>query len=160
MPDFFIVLNEISQLWFSNIKDEMKLHKLLYFAQRETIAILGQPMFDAEFEGWKHGPVCRKIREAFTESGIDAAYTGISFDSAYIVRNVIEEYGVLETWQLRNLSHREISWKNSRIGLNNNEAGVVTLKLSDIRIDAQKVRPYDHIWDMYYDEFDEVESMS
>ena len=23
------------------------------------------------------------------------------------------------------------------------------------RIDAQKVRPYDHVWDMYYDEFED-----
>ena len=37
--------------------DEMKLHKLLYFTQRETFAILGKPAFDSDFEGWKYGPV-------------------------------------------------------------------------------------------------------
>ena len=31
--------------------DEMKLHKLLYYVQRESLAILGVPMFDAEFKG-------------------------------------------------------------------------------------------------------------
>ncbi len=29
--------------------------------------------------------------------------------------------------------------------------------MDDIRKDAEKVRPYDPIWDMYYDEFDNVE---
>lgn len=29
--------------------------------------------------------------------------------------------------------------------------------LEDIRKDAEKVRPYDSVWDMYYDEFDELE---
>jgi hypothetical protein len=37
------------------------------------------------------------------------------------------------------------------------EKGIRELSLDDIRIDAEKVRPYDHVWDMYYDEFEDVE---
>ena len=33
----------------------------------------------------------------------------------------------------------------------------MALSLDDIREDAKKVRPYDHIFDMYYDEFDDAE---
>ena len=33
--------------------DEMKLQKLLYFSQRESLAILNKPMFSEKFEGWK-----------------------------------------------------------------------------------------------------------
>ena len=40
--------------------DEMKLHKLLYFAQRESFAITDAPLFEGEFEGWKYA----LIREA------------------------------------------------------------------------------------------------
>ena len=29
--------------------DEMKLHKLLYFVQRESYALLGKPMFNEDF---------------------------------------------------------------------------------------------------------------
>ena len=32
--------------------DELKLHKLLYFVQRETIAITGNPMFKEDLQGW------------------------------------------------------------------------------------------------------------
>ena len=32
--------------------DEMKLQKLLYFSQRESLAILNKPMFSEKFEGW------------------------------------------------------------------------------------------------------------
>lgn len=35
--------------------------------------------------------------------------------------------------------------------------GCFELKLDDIREDAKMVRPYDHVWDMYYDEFDDYE---
>ena len=52
--------------------DQMKLHKLLYFAQRESFAITGKPLFSEELEGWKYGPVSPKVRAYFTEDGIAA----------------------------------------------------------------------------------------
>ena len=51
--------------------DEMKLHKLLYLVQRESIAITGEPMFAECFEGWKYGPVCREVRMNYTEDGMN-----------------------------------------------------------------------------------------
>jgi len=139
--------------------DEMKLQKLLYYTQRESLAIKGEPMFDAIFEGWKHGPVCRAVRSVYTSDGINFDCKSISFDNAYIINNVIDEFGAIESWKLSQLSHKEISYVNSRRGLKPNEIGRNPLLLSDIKIDAQKVRPYDHNWDMYYDEFDEIESL-
>ena len=47
--------------------DELKLHKLLYFVQRETIAITGYPMFKEDLEGWKYGPVSPVVRNYFTD---------------------------------------------------------------------------------------------
>ena len=37
--------------------DEMKLHKLLYFSQRECLALTNKPLFEEQLEGWKYGPV-------------------------------------------------------------------------------------------------------
>ena len=135
--------------------DEMKLHKLLYFAQRESLAITNKPLFHGDFEGWKYGPVCKEIRNSITPDGIIDASGDISDDSKYIINNVILEYGSLASWKLSKLSHKESSWKNARIGLQEGENGNQKLKLEDIREDAKKVRPYDHVWDMYYDEFDD-----
>ena len=135
--------------------DEMKLHKLLYFIQRESLAITGEPAFDGVFEGWKFGPVCREVRTNFFEGEIICRTNDISDNIKYIANNVILEYGSLAAWKLSELSHKDISWKNARRGLADNENGNVPLKLEDIRIDAMKVRPYDHVWDMYYDEFDD-----
>ena len=135
--------------------DEMKLHKLLYFAQRESLAITNKPLFHGDFEGWKYGPVCKEIRNSITPDGMIDASGDISDDSKYIINNVILEYGSLASWKLSELSHKESSWKNARIGLQEGENGNRKLKLEDIREDAKKVRPYDHVWDMYYDEFDD-----
>ena len=135
--------------------DEMKLHKLLYFAQRESLAITNTPLFEGEFEGWKYGPVCKEIRNSITPDGIIDAFGDISDESKYIVNNVIQEYGSLASWKLSQMSHKELSWKNARVGLHDGENGSQKLKLDDIRKDAKKVRPYEHVWDMYYDEFED-----
>ncbi|MCM1039693.1 MAG: DUF4065 domain-containing protein [Roseburia sp.] len=138
--------------------DEMKLHKLLYFAQRENLAITNEPLFEEVFEGWKYGPVSKDVRMHYT---VDGMYyrdkRAISTEGAYIVKNVILQYGALASWKLSQLSHNEISWRNSRKGLAEGENGDALLLIEDIRKDAEKVRPYDAIYDMYYDEFDDAE---
>lgn len=140
--------------------DEMKLHKLLYLSQRESLAITQEPMFADEFEGWKYGPVCREVRNCYTEDGMFADdIREISSQNLYIVKNVTLQYGAYESWKLSELSHKELSWINSRKGIPEGHNGSRVLKLEDIRKDAEKVRPYDSIWDMYYDEFDTVEDM-
>lgn len=138
--------------------DEMKLHKLLYFAQRESFAITNRPLFDGDFEGWKYGPVCRELRGSFTEDGIlDAdASAELSDECMYIANSIVHQYGGLATWKLSKMSHGEISWLNARAGLAADEIGRVKLSTDDIRKDAEKVRPYDPVWDMYYDEFEDA----
>lgn len=137
--------------------DEMKLHKLLYFLQRESYAILGKPAFDGIFEGWKFGPVSREVRNSYYEGEILVPTSYISDEVQYIANNVILEYGAYESWKLSQLSHQETSWLNARKGLAAHEIGDTPLKLEDIQEDAKKVRPYDYVWDMYYDEFEDEE---
>ena len=137
--------------------DEMKLHKLLYFAQRESLAITNEPLFEGEFEGWKYGPVCKEIRNSITKDGIIDYDSDISDECKYIINNIILEYGSLASWKLSEITHNEKSWLNARVGLKDGENGNKKLELEDIRTDAKKVRPYDHVWDMYYDEFENAE---
>lgn len=135
--------------------DKMKLHKLLYLVQRETLALTGEPMFSEEFEAWKYGPVCREVRKYYKTHRNNKR--DISLKSYYIVKNIILQYGVLEAWRLSDITHKEISWINARKGLEEGENGSKKMSLEDIKKDAEKVRPYDSIWDMYYDEFDDLE---
>lgn len=139
--------------------DEMKLHKLLYFAQRESFAITGKQLFEGEFRGWKYGPVCCEVRNAFSPDGIVVDTSPVSDECAYIVNNVVQEYGSIASWKLSELSHKEISWKNSRKGLTADQNGNNLISIADIQEDAKKVRPYDHVWDMYYDEFEDYKEV-
>lgn len=138
--------------------DELKLHKLLYFTQREAFAVMGEPAFEGTFEGWKYGPVCKEVRAAFCNGEIIVPVAEITDEIKYIVNNVITEYGSFASWRLMELSHKETSWQKARVGLSSTENGNQPILIDDIREDAKKVRPYDHVWDMYYDEFQTEDS--
>lgn len=140
--------------------DHMKLHKLLYFTQRESFAVTGKQAFEGDFEGWKYGAVSREVRQKYKNGKFLETIKPISKTTQYIANNVILEYGSLASWKLSELCHKEISWKNSRVGLSKDENGDRIMRLEDIKEDAKKVRPYDHVWDMYYDEFDDLEEES
>lgn len=134
--------------------DEMKLHKLLYFAQRETLAILNEPLFKEPMQAWDYGPVSPKVRLAYTPNGlIGDNFKRISSQHAYIVKDVILQYGALASWKLSEKSHQETSWRNAR--KTGNKKAIISIDA--IREDAKKVRPYDSLYDMYYDEFDDAE---
>ena len=76
--------------------DEMKLHKLLYFSQRESFAVTGKPLFADEFEGWRYGPVCVAVRKSFCQGEIiSKEIEKISDEAVYIISNVIAQYGEL-----------------------------------------------------------------
>ena len=75
----------------------------------------------------------------------------------HIAKNIVSQYGSLASWKLSEISHNELSWKNSRKGLKKDDNGRVLISIDDIRKDAEKIRPYDSVWDMYYDEFDDAE---
>lgn len=44
---------------------QMKLHKLLYFAQANHLASTGDRLFDAHIEAFRHGPVVEPLRKTY-----------------------------------------------------------------------------------------------
>jgi len=153
------IIIQYKKLTGENI-DEMKLHKLLYFCQRETYAILGRPLFNEKMQGWKYGPVSPIVRSYFTPEGMNCKTRQVSNEAAYIINNIVHQYAPIAAWRLSQISHEEKSWLKSREGLAKDEPGDRELLEQLIMEDAQKVRPYDSLYDMYYDEFDDIESVA
>ena len=121
--------------------DEMKLHKLLYFAQRESLIQTDMPLFEADFHGWKYGPVLKEIRGVFKEERFSDFDTDeIAPDTVRIIDRVFDSYAKEDSWSLSRLTHSELSWKNSREGIAPGENGDNRMKLDDIRQDAQRIR--------------------
>ena len=126
---------------FGTTIDEMKLHKLLYFAQRESIIQTGNPLFDATFRGWKYGPILKEIRESYKNSSFVPVTSSSDIDEMEpIVDTVFEQYAEKDSWSLSRLTHGEYSWKKSREGIPENINSDKPINGEDIRIDADRVR--------------------
>ena len=121
--------------------DEMKLHKMLYFAQRESFIQKNEPLFEEVFYGWKFGPVLKEIRNAYRDN---AFYSHIDEDIILRIKSIIdkvfEEYADKDSWSLSRLTHGEIAWKNSRKGVSDGANSDCPIDVEDIRKDAERVR--------------------
>ena len=104
-------LNELNVDRHGCDMDEMKMHKMMYFSQRESLMNTNNPLFGDAFEAWKFGPV---------------------------LRSVFERYDSFDAWDLSSLSHEEFSWKQAREGLAPNENGTHKLSLRAMRVDAKR----------------------
>lgn len=119
--------------------DEMKMHKLMYFSQRESLMYNSEPLFDGTFYGWKYGPVLKEVRSAYMSGALSLkTFESVSADTMKLLESVLERYGALSSWKLSSLSHEEFSWKKARKGLEASDDGDVELTLDAMRVDATK----------------------
>lgn len=122
--------------------DEMKLHKLMYFAQRESYVQKNEQLFPAIFYGWKYGPILKEIRSAYKEGTFESiSPQKFEQDSSYaIVASVFDDYAGRDSWSLSRLTHGELSWKNSRIGIAQDDNSDRPMNNEDIKKDAERIR--------------------
>lgn len=121
--------------------DEMKLHKLLYFTQRESLIQKNEPMFPEQFLAWRYGPVMVPIRCLYASKQL-CTYPSKKFieENKPIFDFVFFQYAPKDSWSLSRLSHGEISWQNARYDLLPEQNGREPLRLEDIKKDAERVK--------------------
>ena len=128
---------------YGSVIDEMKFHKVMYFAQRESIILTDNLLFDGKFYGWKYGPILKEIRKMYKNNSFDCL-NGLSCDSTEafnnIMNSVFSNYVPKDSWTLSMISHNELSWKQARKGIPDNANGDVVLSNDDIRKDALRVK--------------------
>lgn len=95
----------------------LKLQKLVYYAQGFHLALHGQPLFNERIEAWTHGPVCPAVYHEYKNFGsapITVAAVpceNISDEQADILEEVFEVFGQFSAWKLRNMTHEEQPWR-------------------------------------------------
>ncbi len=120
---------------------EMKLHKLLYFVQRESIIQLGEPIFCEEIRAWKYGPVVPCVRSAYKYDQLHDLPSGTSIAKYQpILDFVMQEYAPSGVWTLVSITHGQKSWKRARVGYSEHESSDVPMKLEDICEDAEDTK--------------------
>ena len=121
--------------------DEMKLQRLLYLAQRESLIQNGEPLFNGVFYGWRFGPLLKEIHLAFKEHTLDEVVSQDVVDRmAPVMDKVFTQYSHKDPWSLSRLTLGELSWKNSRVGVPDDANMGNPMKLEDIREDARRIK--------------------
>ena len=114
--------------------DEMKLQKLMYLAQREHLAQTDEPLYEADIEGWRLGPVLPDLRTYYKEDTLTEV-TDLGEDQA-VVDQIYNEYVDWDSLKLSRMTHGEISWRRSRKGIPPSASSNNPMELNDIRLDA------------------------
>lgn len=121
--------------------DEMKLHKLLYFAQRESWVQCRAPLFAERFQAWRYGPVMVCIRQLYRDGMLRRPINQTQLQPYLpIFDRVFDTFAAKDSWSLSSITHGEYAWQKARQGYALNESCSVEIDNDDIRVDADRIR--------------------
>ncbi|MCC8078955.1 MAG: DUF4065 domain-containing protein [Oscillospiraceae bacterium] len=90
----------------------MKINKLLYFAQGHYLSKYNQPLFGDSIEAWEHGPVVPAVYSAYKTYGDrpitsydTSSISDVSPEAEEILYDVARKYGRYTASALRNMTH-------------------------------------------------------
>jgi len=99
----------------------LKLQKLLYYAQAWHLAFHEEALFQDAIEAWIHGPVVPSVFRKFKSyrwNTIDCAVYPIDDASVLdLLNSVMDAYGAISAISLEHLTHSESPWKDARAGI-------------------------------------------
>jgi uncharacterized phage-associated protein len=125
---WFIAWAEAEEEELSN----MKLQKLLYYAQGHHLARYQAPLFGDQIQAWSHGPVVPPVYRAFKDSGRSSiqlpetdsfAWDQVDSSTTEFLSMVWNTYGGFSAGRLRNMTHEEPPWAKNWRG--DNERDIV-----------------------------------
>ncbi|HOX41197.1 MAG TPA: DUF4065 domain-containing protein [bacterium] len=120
VANFFIALaNETG-----DIITNLKLQKLVYYAQAWYLANYKKPLFDEDFEAWIHGPVIPDLYHKYKSFGYSPIETKIDFSSVENLDSTVKEflaevakiYMTHGAYELEAMTHQEQPWIDARDG--------------------------------------------
>ena len=127
VANYFLTLDdeEVGEL-ISNLK----LQKLVYYAQGFHLAMMDEPLFADSIEAWAHGPVVPALYHEYKVHGSGVIPVPSDFDPDTIdqeTRSLLNEvynvFGQFSGWKLRNMTHEEPPWKKAYSG-----SGIISQK--------------------------------
>jgi len=105
----------------------LKLNKLVYYAQAWHLALFNKPLFEEEIEAWVHGPVLPVLYDTYKQfkwkpiivGDLNAENIKQQFnpDQQDLLDDIVEVYFPETAYALEQLTHREDPWILAREGL-------------------------------------------
>jgi uncharacterized phage-associated protein len=98
----------------------LKLQKLVYYAQGFHLAFFDTPLFTERIEAWTYGPVVPDLYHAYKDHGACSIPAPPDFDiSKYdsqtkdLLNEVYKVFAQFSAWKLQEMTHEEPPWKNA-----------------------------------------------
>jgi len=96
----------------------LKLQKLVYYAQGYYLALYDKPLFDDNIEAWAHGPVVPFLYHKFKDFGSNSIddnpkfspHTCLTKPEIAHIEEIYNVFGQFSAWKLRNMTHEESPW--------------------------------------------------
>lgn len=106
-----------------DVLTNLKLQKLLYYAQAWYLALYGAPIFEEDFEAWVHGPVLPSQYHRFKEHEWRPIQGKIHMPGAFPralnnhLQKITTTFGTETATALEMMTHQEAPWLRARRGL-------------------------------------------
>ena len=98
----------------------LKLQKLLYYAQGCFLAVTDKPLFSDDIVAWQHGPVVERVYHEYKSNGANGIHFTDDFDGSEftdeeneLLKEVYDTFGQYSAWKLRDMTHNETPWKTT-----------------------------------------------
>ena len=115
----FLALSEPDK---GDIISNLKLQKLLYYAQGYYLALYEERLFNEDLYAWQYGPVVQEIYHEFKGYGSGAIDVPSDFDFASLsekelelINDVNSLYGQYSAVKLMEMTHNEAPWQNTAL---------------------------------------------
>ncbi len=121
IAEFFLKLSDPE---IGDVISNLKVQKLVYYAQGFHLAMYDDPLFEEEIYAWEHGPVVPDLYHEYKCFGSGEirqpedydAYEILTVEQIDLLKEVYLVYGQYSAWKLRDMTHNERPWAETRRG--------------------------------------------
>jgi len=116
-----------------DILTNLKLQKLLYYAQAWHLVLKNKPLFAEDFQAWVHGPVLPSQYQRFKKHEWRPILDEITRPKlkepavANHLLEIVNVFGVETATALELMTHNEMPWKKARKGIPSDEASTAII---------------------------------
>ncbi len=130
LKSYSIPIEEVANYFLDKLDIEaedcisnLKLQKLVYYAQGFVMALTDKKLFDEPIEAWEHGPVVRCLYGKYKDNGSAAITRTENLEYPHLLQypeimeildEVYQVYGQFSAWKLRNMTHNETPWLDTK----------------------------------------------
>lgn len=118
----------------------LKVQKLLYYAQSLHLALYNEPLFAEEIQAWRYGPVCPRAYQFYSEFEAQQlpipgqeSLLQLPPEQKELLEEIWEYFGGYYAYRLSDMTHGEFPWKKARKGLPPQASSTEPILLNDMK---------------------------